>query len=485
MKTVDAAPRAAALIQGMRDFGYSLDTALADIVDNSITAAATAVRIETDLMGAEPFISILDDGTGMTEDVLLEALRPGSRDPREKRPPSDLGRFGLGLKTASFSQCRRVTVISRKDSKTCCARWDLDRVSDSNQWLLEIPTGVEAARLDAQLGTNGTAVIWEKLDRLLGDNPDEAARGSAVKAIDQAMDHLALVFHRFVRSEPGLPTVTISINNRLVDGRDPFRASHPATIQSPPQDVAYKDETIRIQAYTLPHHSKVSRDDWEHFGKPDGYLKSQGFYVYRSGRLIIHGTWFGLARQSELTKLCRVRVDLPNSLDSDWKIDVKKASAQPPRIIKEHLRNLISTIGASSKQVYTHRGTKLVESNPVPVWQRVQQDGSITFVVNRDHPVVKIAMESSSPHDLDAVIRVVESSLPFDAFLADLCDAPENVIAAAISDQALISAVREVSSHLAEANLSPEAVIQVFQAAEPFRSNLDRSVQILESLRGK
>ncbi len=467
----------------MRDFGYSLDTALADIVDNSITAAAKSVSIEAEMFSESPQIAIIDDGSGMTEAELVDALRPGSRDPRDIRQASDLGRFGLGLKTASFSQCRRVTVVSRSGGKTCAARWDLDRVSDSDKWLLEVPNETETTALGSRLGANGTAVIWEKLDRLVGEQPDDAARTSAISSIDQAVGHLALVFHRFLKSEPGLPNITISINGREIEARDPFRANHPATIQSPAHDVPYKGQMIRIQAFTLPHHSKVSRDEWEQLGGPEGYTKSQGFYVYRSGRLIIHGTWFGLARQTELTRLCRVRVDLPNCLDSDWKIDVKKASAQPPRIIRDQLRNLITTIGASSKKVYTHRGAKLVETNPVPVWQRVQKDGFVSFVINRDHPVIRLATETSQPNDIDAAMKVIESSLPLDAFLADLGDSPESVIATEISDDALTAAVREVTVYLGKADLSRDALIAVFQSAEPFRSNLDRSVQILESLK--
>ena len=482
MKTVEAAPRAAALIEGMRDFGYSLDTALADIIDNSITAEATSIQIETEMFGDSPYIAVVDDGLGMSESELHDALRPGSRDPRETRHLSDLGRFGLGLKTASFSQCRRVTVVTRTGGKTSSARWDLDRVSESNQWLLEIPGKKDLPAVAGRLGSNGTVVIWEKLDRLHGDHPDDAARTGAVSAIDQAVKHLALVFHRFIKSESGLRTVEISVNGRVISGSDPFRASHSATIQSPLQEISFKGETIRIQAFTLPHHSKVSRDEWEQLGGPDGYLKSQGFYVYRSGRLIIHGTWFGLARQSELTKLCRVRIDLPNSLDSEWKIDVKKASAQPPRVIRDHLRNLISALGASSKRVYTHRGTRLTEANQIPVWQRAQKDGLITYVVNRDHPVVKLASESGEVKHIDAAIRVIETSLPFDSFLADLGDSPESVVAAAITDDALAEAVIEVVRHFAETNLSRDALVAIFQAAEPFRSNLDRSVEILDAL---
>ena len=465
----------------MRDFGYSLETALADIVDNAITAEAGSIQIDTEMYCDAPFIAIRDDGIGMSETELHNALRLGSRDPRELRDEADLGRFGLGLKTASFSQCRRLTVITRRDGVTSSARWDLDYVSETDAWLLQIPEQEELTGFAEKLGSHGTIVVWEKLDRLLGEKPDDAARNSAVGYIDSAIQHLALVFHRFIKSEPGLRTIKLSINGRMLESLDPFRASHPATIQSPLEVIDYKKEKVRIQAFTLPHHSKVSADEWEQIGGPQGYLKNQGFYVYRGGRLIIYGTWFGLARQAELTKLCRVRIDLPNSIDSDWKIDVKKASAQPPRVVREKLRPLIATLGASSKGVYNTRGAKLVGSNPLPVWQRAQKEGEITFFVNREHPVVHRAATSGDPAAVDAAIRVIESSLPFDSFLADLGDSPESVVATDISIEALTTAVHEVTQHLKDADLSLDALIAVFQAAEPFRSNLERSIEILKA----
>lgn len=157
MKTVDASPHASSLIEGMRDFGYTLDSALADIVDNSVTACATRVDIYSEMFGADPVIAVIDDGKGMSKTELLEALRPGSRNPREERIEGDLGRFGLGLKTASFSQCRRLTVITRVGGRTSAARWDLDRVAAEDKWLLELPEVLMRSHF---------LVSWEARERL-------------------------------------------------------------------------------------------------------------------------------------------------------------------------------------------------------------------------------------------------------------------------------------------------------------------------------
>jgi hypothetical protein len=133
---------------------------------------------------------------------------------------------------------------------------------------------------------------------------------------------------------------------------------------------------VKVQAYTLPHHKK-DPEGWERHAGKAGYLKNQGFYVYRGKRLIIHGTWFGLARQTELTKLARVRIDMPNEMDAEWKIDVKKASAQPPYHIRERLKRIIETLGASSRRVYTARGRRLTADSQLPVWQRIQDDAGL------------------------------------------------------------------------------------------------------------
>jgi hypothetical protein len=482
LKTVSAPPGAAALMEGIRDFGYWLGAALADIVDNSITKHASIIEVETSMFDARPSIVITDDGLGMSETELRTAMVLGSQDPRAPRDKQDLGRFGLGLKTASFSQCRRLTVVTRADKSIHAARWDLDLVTETDEWLLEIPDESDVAMFVNKIGPTGTVVVWEQLDRLLGDGPDESARTAANEAIDAAIHHLSLVFHRFLKGESGLSKVRIVVNGRALEPFDPFCSTDPATMKSPVEPVHVGDEVVRIQAFTLPHHSKVTVAEWERNAGPEGYLRNQGFYVYRGGRLIIHGTWFRLARQTTLTQLCRVKIDLPNSLDSDWKIDVKKASAQPPQAVRQRLRALIETLGSPSRRVYVHRGTQLAESNPLPVWSRVQKDGHITFRVNRNHPSFLKAQSTGNPDDLATALSVIESSLPLDGLLADLGNSPNEVTNATMSYEELRSAVGDV---LALYPSSPETVEAIFAIGEPFRSHSEIMETIVAELTGE
>lgn len=227
-RRADATPHAAALIEGLRDIGYSLETAISDIIDNSITAGAHRIDIVTETYSDEPYIAIIDDGLGMTEDELVAAMRPGSRNPLATRDEPDLGRFGLGLKSASFSQCRRLTVVSRRSGQTSAAIWDLDDVAERNEWAVQLPDHFDLIPGIEKLGQHGTLVLWQKLDRLNGGYSHSAAKRAEVinHRIAETERHLRLVFHRFM--EDAKP-MRILLNGRLLRPsiRSPERTPQP------------------------------------------------------------------------------------------------------------------------------------------------------------------------------------------------------------------------------------------------------------------
>ena len=424
-------------------------------------------------------MGILDDGKGMTEEELLEAMRLGGRNPLEERDESDLGRFGLGLKTASFSQCRVLTVVTRSQGSTAIARWNLDRISESGRWQVEIPDDMTAVPWVELLGEGGTLVVWEGLG--LGKVHGDSDR-DFVRQMDEARSHLELVFHRFLSGEPGRRRVSIEMNNRPLEPFDPFHSSHPATTAGPEERIRVAHANVLVQAFTLPHHGKVTLAEWERYAGPEGYLKNQGFYVYRERRLIIHGTWFGLARQTELTKLARVRIDMPNALDEDWKIDVKKASAQLPPPVRERLRRIIEPLAAGSKRVYRTRGRRLTQENRIPVWSRVQDKNQIFYRINGEHPMVLDLLSRLPPEvqgDFLRVIEVAGASLPMDALFADLGGDTTAVVGAEASEEALRYAVETTFAHLSSTVQSTEDVLTMMRAAEPFRSNWERTEQML------
>ena len=213
----DATPHAASLIQSLRDIGYSCETALADILDNSITAGAKVVEILSDASASDPALGILDNGSGMTRAELIEAMRPGSRSPLSDREKHDLGRFGLGLKSASFSQCKRLTVVTRKDGETIGATWDLDLVAETNRWEIQLHEDVTDIPWADRLGEHGTLVLWRSLDRLSGGiSADQRRRTEHInRAIASAERHIRLVFHRFMSEDR--PPLVIKLNGRRLD----------------------------------------------------------------------------------------------------------------------------------------------------------------------------------------------------------------------------------------------------------------------------
>ena len=489
MRVVEIPPKPSPLIESIRAIGYSLSTALADLVDNCIAAQAETVQIFANTQTANVRVGIVDDGVGLSEDELLEAMRLGSRSPLEERAKSDLGRFGLGLKTASFSQCRVLTVVSRNSGKTTCARWNLDHIADSGKWEIHVLDNLTSIPWTEHIGPSGTLVVWEQLG--FGSDSADSAQNVAdyVRQMDEARSHLELVFHRFLSGEPGRRRVSIEMNNRPLEPFDPFHSRHPATIAGPEELIRIENEDIRVQAFTLPHHGKVTPAEWERYAGSEGYLRNQGFYVYRERRLIIRGTWFGLARQAELTKLARVRIDMPSSLDGAWKIDVKKASAQLPPPVRDRLRRIIEPLVAASKTVYRTRGRKLIEDNRIPVWSRIQNKNQISYRINDEHPMVRDLQSRLSPEtrgDLLKVIEVAGASLPMDALYADLGGDSASMVRDGTSEQALRYAAVTTFAHLCRTVKSVEDVLTMMRVAEPFRSNWERTEQILrEDSNGK
>ena len=423
MNIIDLPPIAPTLIESTRAIGYSLEAAVADIIDNSVAAKATVVDISFfPLHGA--YISILDNGAGMKSEELTIAMQYGSQNPLNERSKCDLGRFGLGLKTASLSQCRILTVASKRDNVINARRWDIDFVRTTGRWSLisldnekeiqDIPDIDKLEELE-----NGTLVVWENLDRMQEGTIDFSK--SMGKQIDLVRDHLALVYHRYLSGETGLMKLDIRINGLSIEPIDPFLVKKSDQTM---QEEVYKIQgsLIRVQPFILPHISKMTSNEIKSAGGKDGLRKLQGFYVYRNKRLLVWGTWFRMMRKGELSKLARIRVDIPNTLDNLWTLDIKKSSAIPPEEVRENLAHVIDKIGEKSKVKFTHRGKIETDDSQTHLWNRMKaRDGGYYYEVNKNHPlVVTLAKELDDPRPLHAMLRQIERSLPLNQLYIDL-----------------------------------------------------------------
>ena len=406
------------LLESMRAVGYSLKTALADIIDNSLAADAQKIEILFLGEGPTPHLVVLDDGNGMNFETALDAMRLAGNSVRQPRSRRDLGRFGLGLKTASLSQCRRLTILSKQGESLIGLCWDLDHIAMTQEWALQklsneecrdVPRAVELLNLKS-----GTLVVWENLDVLSGQGT------SLSRALDSRMvevrDHLALVFHQFLSGYAGRAKVEIRVNYVPIEAADPFLRNDPRTQVSPVEELVMDGGTIFFQAFTLPVVSKLTASQRAKAQIAGSLRDSQGFYIYRGGRLVIWGTWFRLAPKTELGKLARVKVDVPNSLDSLWEIDIKKSQATPPDIVKNRLRSLVGTLVAPSERAHTFRGRKPKAEDPVVrLWELVEDRDAFRYELNRDHPMVQglgALIDVNAENVLDNLLTGIESSFP-------------------------------------------------------------------------
>lgn len=423
MKSINLPPYAPTLMESTRAIGYSLESAIADIIDNSIAASAANVWISFFPIG-EAYIAILDDGNGMCAAELNTAMQYGSKNPSEQRGANDLGRFGLGLKTASLSQCKILTVVSKKESVIEGRRWDLDYVGTTHEWSLGVLEEDEIADLPQiehlMSLASGTMVLWQNLDRLmLGEINFEQSMG---KKMDEVHSHLALVYHRYLSGESGIKKLSININNMRIKESDPFLIGKSTQVMDD-ESLIVKGCKVVVKPYVLPHISKLSPEEIALLGGKEGLRKQQGFYVYRNKRLLVRGTWFRMMRQGEFSKLARIQVDIPNSLDDLWTLDIKKSTAIPPAEIRKNLASIIEKIAERSKRTWTFRGKKETDDSIQHLWSRFKGiKGGVYYEINRDHPLIDqlVIDYPKGKTQLETLLKQIERSIPLNQLYLDL-----------------------------------------------------------------
>jgi len=427
-----AEPRADAMIQSLRAFGYDLPTAIADLIDNGISANAKNIWLTFHWSGTQSCIAIADDGHGMTEDGLVDAMRPGNRNPLEVRAPKDLGRFGLGLKTASFSQCQRMAVGTKTlETPVAVRTWDLEYVNASGEWRLLRGNPSDLGPFGNLLATqpSGTVVLWEKLDRVTaGTQADsEADQKRFLERVDETREHLAMVFHRFLEWRTGL---RLWINGVRIKPWDPYLTGETATQLLTELELPLLGTQMQVKPYVLPHHSKLSGEAYAAAAGPKGWTAQQGFYVYRGKRLLAAGDWLGLGlRKEDHFKLARIQLDIPNSMDAEWEIDVKKSRAAPPAAVRQKLRQLAELTRRDAAAIYRHRGTRIVKGSPElqRLWTQKVQHGRISYEVSREFPLVQdlIAIGGEVRRKVQALLDLIEETVPVPQILIDGAEHPD------------------------------------------------------------
>lgn len=464
----------------MRDLGYSLEAAIADLIDNSISATANAVEIICDVSGDQPALVILDNGRGMTEEELLDAMRHGTGNPRQDRSPKDLGRFGLGLKTASFSQCRSLTVVSTRDGVFCGAEWDLDRIDAVDDWILSILDDADIREVPYvdRLGARGTAVIWRNLDRLMEDESGNRRDEIVNEKLEALVRHISLVFHRFLSGDvKGYAKLSITVNGRPIVAFDPFCRKNPATQVLPEEIVQVGHAAVHLQPYVLPHHSRLSASEYQYYQDRSDFISNQGAYIYRNGRLMAWGDWFRLVPKGEATKLARVQIDFTNSLDQAWTIDIKKSRARPPHAVRERLRQIINKITSRSVTVHRGRGQRLFQENQAPLWERYAEHGGIRFAINEQHPIITSLGARLSPEDanlLRVLLDAIAATLPVEMIYSDYSTQPREINQKAVDQSQTLERLKSLRMAIyGDGPGDPNAFLQIVRSTHLFDGQIE------------
>lgn len=465
MKAVSAPP-SVSLMHSMRSVGYSLEASVADLVDNSLAAGANTVSILTG-KHPEPYLAILDDGSGMTSEILIQAMTLGSKDPGAAREEDDLGRFGLGLKTATFAHAKTLRVISKREGVVVGAMWDLNQLHDTSSWDLWLLDEAEChavpgfSRLHSQ--PSGTLVVWTNLDQILH------AAGDLDAGFDEALattrDHLGLVFHRFIDGDAR--RVYIDLNGNTVEAADPFLKNHRKTMPGPPERIEVEGEVVTFRAFTLPIPSSLSAAERERARVRNGLRDTQGFYIYRGKRLVVAGSWFNLRPRQELDKLTRVQMDIPNSLDHLWQLDVKKSTAKPPAAVRQKVRHLMDRATEPSRRAFRYRGRQAKQEDIVRVWNVMEDRDSFRYEINEDHPLLRELLDGVQGSQIRALIRVIEQTAPWeDAYTRHTQD--QALERATVDVEALALQAKELATLLNQTE--PRALAALLRPIEPFSS---------------
>ena len=426
------------MLESLRGLGYSPATALADLIDNSISANSGKVTISLEWAGPESWIRIVDDGDGMDDAALEASMRLGARDPRAERASTDLGRFGLGLKTASFSQARRLTVASRRDGgPIVCLRWDLDLIGQEPgaEWpLFEGPAPGSDALLDPLTKLeHGTLVLWENLDRIVTEG---FTATDMIELADRIEAHLAMTFHRLLDGQH--PELRILLNGRAVNAWDPFLMGNPGKALESPEYRILHTVGVTVQRHVLPHRDMLKPAEQVAAAGPGGWTQQEGFYVYRNRRLLVAGGWLGLGdggkpwARDEAHRLARIRLDIPNTVDTEWKINVLKSTASPPVRLRPQLHQLASETRETARRVFAHRGyiTSVTGTRPngvTEVWQVRRSAQGTSYRIARDHDLVASVLDraGSLKHDVLGLLRLIEETVPVQRIWLDTSEDKE------------------------------------------------------------
>ncbi|MEU2875102.1 ATP-binding protein [Streptomyces sp. NPDC007070] len=477
-----AAPEPAGMVASLSSLGYSLPAAIADLVDNSISAKAQNIDVEFAWAGSDSWIAVVDDGDGMSQEELVTAMTVAARGPATPRSPTDLGRFGVGLKSASFSQARQLTVATACDGQWHPRTWDLDVVEKYGEWRLLHGADDDTAAILQRVrpcGGHGTVVLWRRLNgyhTAAVTEDDERTQKQFYAEATRTEAHLGMVFARFL---VGTRRRALRVSGTAVQPWDPFMTAHPSVQRLPAEELPLGNGSVRVEAFVLPSAHRLTPDEFSQAAGPQGWLDQQGFYVYRRNRLILAGDWLGQRgmRREEKYNLARISVDIPAGSDAEWGVDVRKSSVVPPVSLRPHLHRIARQARTRAAEVLRHRGQVAARTHGDPlvyVWNVRRADGRLTCRINRSHPLVQATLRQggANPADVRALIRLLEETVPVATLRVmhetDTSDDPDPFGGAGPADETATEVAQRIYESLVSGGRSPAAARERLRTMSPF-----------------
>lgn len=432
--TEDALPNPEYLIKSIAEQGYSLETSLADLIDNSITAGTDKVEILIDT-DKEPFTLFLaDNGKGMNDAELKKNMQFPSSSPENFRESGDLGRFGLGLKTASFAQTRCFTVLSKKtnDSKYNARTWDVEYLKETGKWKIIVNTQEEINNFLARYNKlsksflsefekfkPNTIVIWKGLYKFENYLSDSNKTKELKKEITEVTsEYLSLVFHRFLEKEKS--PLNIRINNNIIKPFNPFPADQSDFRKQESNRKQFQTDNLRIEGYILParslDESKEGLSIWTQQNK--SLIDMEGMYIYRADRIILYGGWNGIIKKSPRLQLARLKVEIGNSVDKFFHLNVAKSSIIIPHDLRIAFLRYVSDLKQEAEKEYFNRGIKKMSVTKANIrdqlFLRIPSDKGMLMEVNNDFSLLKnlsSQLNAEQLKTLKVIFRMINTTL--------------------------------------------------------------------------
>jgi hypothetical protein len=453
---INAEPNPEYLIRSIAEQGYSLETALADLIDNSITAGADYIEILTEIIDDVITLLIVDNGTGMNYDELCLNMQFPSNI-NKKRVEYDLGRFGLGLKTASFSQSRRFTVLSKKTNEInySALTWDVKYLKTTGKWriivnnkfeidnLFNVYKKISQNRIN-HLDTNNpnTIIIWQGLYKF-SNNLEFLNK----QLVEVTSEYLGIVFHRFL--ERTLNPLQIKINNSYVVPFNPFPVRDKPELRSlGERQRIFKNNTFKMEGFVLPVSSTDQENEAGWKTKKLGLLDLEGVFVYRGNRIIYFGGWNGLIKKETKLKLARLRIDISNANDKEFQLNVSKSRIIIPQELIVSVLDYITYLKIEAKNELTKRGIRrnssLKKNAHTDLFNRIPTSNGVKLDFNMEYPLLKSIiqqLDEKQNRQIDLLLKVISSKFNYNKDSADIQNTIDEIVDSSFSEEDIIEAI--------------------------------------------